>query len=337
MTIGLGAVAGPRQTSEPVLPLSPEQWAKVLAAYVKSPTALRVLNASKQIVDIQVKYQYGGTRCLKPGSANGVSDCSFGVNAVYSTALGLTIGAGGSSELVRQYTESTPPAGFAKSEQTAGGQWKTLPGTVCFYNGHVFMVIDPRQCIGFDVSTDHDLGSGKSSAGYLRDPNQPKTDPAHESNTHVNYDASQFIALKSGCKDGIVWQFNPSHPVTGCFDNIAIRSELAAAAAPPPQPMQPLIHSVPVDSQRVATTTPVQQQSTPVKTGARPTWKQLTSQPTSGYEPKGTYSCPNGDVATLMKQKNALPEFQKLIVGAPEVYYWLNSSTQQVKVYTKKP
>jgi hypothetical protein len=103
--------------------------------------------------------------------------------------------------------------------------FEVMPGSVCFYNkngvGHAFMVVDPEQCIGFDVSSDH--------VGISR--------YREEANGKLESDASELITL-SGCENGKVWDFNlapratKNHPLSGCMNHRRVALELKLTTPP---------------------------------------------------------------------------------------------------------
>jgi hypothetical protein len=119
------------------------------------------------------------------------------------------------------------------SPQTPNNRRPCFParaGAICFFReekrGHAFILLDPSNCIGFDVSVDH------TERGFSAYKAPEETD------------ASQLIRIQ-GCEpsqDGSskaakIWAFNASMndswsrgtPLTGCFENHLIAAELDAA------------------------------------------------------------------------------------------------------------
>jgi hypothetical protein len=227
-------------------------WAKMSERFPpeRYPDLNQMMKVLKEVEEKKIRYSQG-----KRGSGSNL-DCTKAIETVFNQAFDLEL----EKELVRQKAGSFTTALLTRyfqspkafptldrefevipksklktpmrltpahhgSEVAVHHYFEVLPGSVCFYNkkgiGHAFMVVDPEQCIGFDVSSDH-MGVSRYR---------------EESGGKLESDASELITL-SGCENGKVWDFNlapgasKNHPLSGCMNHRRVALELKLTPVP---------------------------------------------------------------------------------------------------------
>lgn len=249
-------LVAPRSThafdQEPVVRDKAAVWAKMSERFPpeRYPDLHQMMSVLREVEEKKIRYSQG-----RRGSGSNL-DCTKAVEIVFNQAFGLEL----EKELVREKKGSfttmlltryfQTPSAFPTlnrefevipksklktptrltpshhgSEVPVHHYFEVLPGSVCFYNkkgvGHAFVVVDPEECIGFDVSSDH-MGVSRYR---------------EEAGGKLESDASELITL-SGCESGKVWDFNlapgatKNHPLSGCMNHRKVALEQKLTPVP---------------------------------------------------------------------------------------------------------
>ncbi len=144
----------------------------------------------------------------------GTFDCSSAAKCIWNKFSAKnkslnTYGMNTSSQMIEKAHSNSSLTIIGQTKQKVGSNtytgFETKIGSTIAYQGssggHVFIMVDPANCIAFNVSVDHD--SSKSSyQGYV--------DKANKN------DSSKLIKIK-GCSNGFVYAFNKTNSGNGHF------------------------------------------------------------------------------------------------------------------------